>query len=42
MEPPWTKRWWGNLDEADDDPDERFLSHGIRELASALPFAFAV
>ena len=24
---------------ADDDPDERFLSHGMRELGSALGFA---
>lgn len=32
---------WGSLDVADDEPDERVLSHGMRELASALPFAFA-
>lgn len=35
MEPQWTKRWWGNLDVAEDEPeDERFLSHGIREFGS--------
>lgn len=41
MEPPGMKSW-GSLDVADDEPvDERVLSHGMRELASALPFTFA-
>lgn len=39
MEPPWTRRWWENLDEADDELDERFFNHGMRESASALPLA---
>lgn len=41
IEPPGMKSW-GSLDVADDEPDdERVLSHGMRELASALPFTFA-
>lgn len=36
MDPVWMYRW-GNLEEeADEDAEERFLSHGIRELPSAL------
>lgn len=39
MEPPWIQRW-GNLEEeADEDADERFLSHGMREVPSTLALA---
>ena len=38
IEPPCMKRWWGNLNDPDDD---RFLSHGMRELGSALLMVLA-
>lgn len=41
IEPPGMYRWWGSLDEADGELDDRFLSQGIRELASAALFTLA-
>lgn len=38
MDPPWTNRLSGNIEDAEDEPDESSLSHGIREFASALAF----
>lgn len=42
IEPPLTNRWWGNLDVADDEPEVRVLSHGMREFGSALFLLFAL
>lgn len=35
IEPPWMWRFGSLEEEAEEDPDERFLSHGIRDLPSA-------
>lgn len=43
MEPVWTKRWWGNLDVAEDEPEEeRFLSQGMREFGSGFVVVLAL
>ena len=34
IELPGMYKWWGNLDDEGDDPDERFLSQGISVLGS--------
>lgn len=39
MEPLWMYKWGSLEEEADEDADERFLSHGMRELPSALGLA---
>ena len=39
MEPPWMYKWGSLEEEADEDADERFFSHGMRELPSALGLA---
>lgn len=38
IDPPAMYRWCESVDEADDEPEERFLSQGINEFGSALPF----
>lgn len=34
IELPGMYKWWGNLDDEGDEPDERFLSQGISAFGS--------
>lgn len=42
IESPGMHRWWGNLDEEGDEPDDRFLSQGMSELGSELFWTLAI
>ena len=38
MDPPW-QRSWNLVEDVEEEEDERFLSHGMREFPSPLIFA---